>query len=344
MKHLIFYSFISILLLSSVNTKAIGADKNGFYVAAYISASCHRDFLAEKYINAWSEWVKSNYLLSDKENGFNYLEDVQKVLKNIGKTKKKKVELKITSYNIRLGSGKDGDNVWTNRKDATMAMISSQKPSVIGIQEALDYQLDDIVQNCPEYSYVGVGREDGVRSGETMAIFWNQKEISLLDWGNFWLSETSDQPSIGWDAMCRRTATWAKLRVRSNGKVFFMLNTHLDHRGKVAREKGINLIVKKIDDINIDNLPIVLVGDFNIKTDDPLIISLSKTMDNTRETAKNTDNIYSFNGFGKTEPRTLDYIFSRGFKSCISFQTDTTRYVNIPYISDHYPITAIFKF
>ena len=123
------------------------------------------------------------------------------------KEKKDDNTLKVMSYNIRLGSANDGTNSWGLRYPATAEMIEDQMPDIFGVQEALASQIRFIEDNFVNYKSVGVGREDGKKDGEHMSIFWNKKTVSLLKWGTFWLSETPEKPSMGWDAACKRTAT-----------------------------------------------------------------------------------------------------------------------------------------
>ena len=143
--------------------------------------------------------------------------------------KGKAADLKVISYNIRLGSADDGTNSWKYRYPASAMMIMDQKPDIFGLQEALPAQFDYLKEFCTGYKGVGVGRDDGKRAGEIMAIFYNKKTVKLLKWGTYWLSDTPDVPSKGWDAACFRTATWALLKDKASGKKFFYVNTHLDH-------------------------------------------------------------------------------------------------------------------
>ena len=186
------------------------------------------------------------------------------------------------SYNIRLGSGDDGTNSWQFRAPLTLEMIEDQAPDIFGVQEALGYQVEFIKEFTKDYECVGVGREDGKKDGEHMSIFWNKKNIKLLKWGTFWLSETPNKPSMGWDAACYRTATWALMKEKKTGKKFYFVNTHLDHVGKEAQKNGLALIVEKIAEINPEGLPMVLTGDFNVKPDDPALKDLDASMKSTR--------------------------------------------------------------
>lgn len=251
--------------------------------------------------------------------------------------------LTVMSYNIRQGSANDGTNSWEFRYPATAMMIEDIRPDVFGVQEAMPYQLLFITDNCRDYKYVGVGRDDGKKKGEHMAVFYNKKTVSLLKWGTFWLSETPDKPSKGWDAACRRTTTWAILKSKASGKKFLFVNTHFDHAGKKAREESGPMIMSRIAAINKDNLPVVLLGDFNAQISDPALEEICSSMKNARKIAADTDSEGSFNGWGKSS-RAIDHIFYSGFRSCTSFETVVKPYAGRKFISDHYPVKAVLVF
>ncbi len=247
-------------------------------------------------------------------------------------------ELKVMSYNIRMGSANDGTNSWNFRFAATYEMLMDQSPDVFGVQEAFDYQVFYIEEMCG-YESVGVGRDDGRKKGEHMSIFWNKKTVSMLKWGTFWLSDTPDKPSKGWDAACMRTATWALMKCRKTGSKFYFINTHLDHRGTEAQKNGLKLVVEKITELNTDNYPVVLTGDFNIKPDNKALVELDSKMQSARKVAVKSDNNATFNGWGKSSD-IIDYIYISGFSSCSEYQTVTKKYNDRKFISDHYPIVA----
>ena len=254
-------------------------------------------------------------------------------------------ELKVMSYNIRMGIAKDGTNSWEFRCPATIEMLNAQKPDVFGVQEAFEFQIRFIEEYCRDYKSVGVGRDDGKKKGEYMSIFWNKKTVSLLKWGTFWLSETPDKPSKGWDAHCRRTATWALMKDKKTGKKFYFVNTHLDHKGKEAQKNGLKLIVDRIESINPQGYPMILTGDFNIKPDNAALIGLDSRMQATRKIAADTDNHNTFNGWSvKPTDSVIDYIYISGFSSCPQYRTVTEKYAERPFVSDHYPIFARLVF
>lgn len=250
-------------------------------------------------------------------------------------------ELKVMSYNIRLNTESDGTNAWMYRCPATLEMLKDQKPDVFGVQEALPEQVRFLEEWADGYECVGVGRDDGKKKGEHMSIFWNKKNIKLMKWGTFWLSETPEKPSMGWDAACYRTATWALMKDKRTGKKFYFVNTHLDHVGKQARANGLALIVDRIAEINPEGYPMVLTGDFNVKPDDPCLTGLDARMNSTRKIAAKTDSHHTFNGWGKaSKDMVIDYIYISGFSACPEYQTVIKRYSDRTFISDHYPVTA----
>ena len=176
---------------------------------------------------------------------------------------------KVMTYNFRYATESDGINAWSKRKDRVYALLRKYDPDIIGIQEALASQLDDIIQALPEYAYVGVGREDGKKAGEFSALLYKKEKFQAIDHNTFWLSEQPDQPgSKSWDAALTRVATWASLREIKSGKTLFVLNTHFDHIGKEARFESANLIKEKLPAL-AKGLPVIVTGDFNHQRNDP---------------------------------------------------------------------------
>lgn len=256
--------------------------------------------------------------------------------------REKDVEIKYISYNIRYANASDGDNAWDIRKPATKEMIEREQPDVFGLQEALIGQLQYIDSNFPQYSRVGVGRDDGKEDGEFMAVYYRNDKFKLLENGNFWLSETPDQCSMGWDAACKRIVTWAKLKDLDSKKVFYVFNTHLDHVGEVAREQSILLIVKKIDEIvKKDKAPVFLSGDFNSNVSSPIFDPLKNIMKDSRAILPESEWIPTYNSFGNGGDSMIDYIFYKNAE-VQDFKTLNGDYGK-PYISDHYPVMATFK-
>lgn len=266
------------------------------------------------------------------------------VLALVACTKQQPEPLTVMSYNIRLGVADDGANSWQYRRPATLAMLRTEQPAVFGVQEAYAFQQDYILDSLPYFKCVGVGRDDGSNEGEHMSVFYDTTRVSLLDWGTYWLSETPDEPSFGWDAACRRTATWTLLEQLSTGKRFYFVNTHLDHVGHLARKNGLAMVVDRIGQMNPEGYPMVLTGDFNVFPDDSCLIDLSKIMLSARYSATVSDTRPSFNGFGTAEEE-IDYIWYAGFSDCTVFRVLQEPYSDtIPFISDHYPVIATLEF
>ena len=224
-------------------------------------------------------------------------------------------------------------------------MLKDQQPDIFGVQEAFEFQIKFIEEYCRNYKSVGVGRDDGKKKGEYMSIFWNKKRVKLIKWGTFWLSETPDTPSKGWDAHCMRTATWALMKDKKTGRKFYYVNTHLDHKGKEAQKNGLKLIVDRIESINPQGYPMVLTGDFNIKPDNKALTDLDSRMQSARKVAAVTDSHNTFNGWSvKPTDMVIDYIYISGFSACPEYKTVTKKYADKPFVSDHYPIFARLVF
>ena len=262
---------------------------------------------------------------------------------------KKITYYKIISYNVRFSSvpETDGANRWELRRDASIKMVAEQKPLAMGLQEACPDQIDFLDQNLTGYKHIGVGRDDGNRAGEMMAIYYDTTRLTLLNSGTLWLSDTPDKVSIGWDAACNRTCTWGHFKVNDTGFEFLYFNTHLDHVGSQARRNSIKLIVAKMAELNPNNVPVFLSGDFNSTTDDTIFEPLKASLKDAREVSAISDKNITYNGFGTVtdSPNTrkewvIDHIFFSGVNP-MAFRVLNCNF-GVPFISDHYPIS--FKF
>ena len=258
-----------------------------------------------------------------------------------------KDQIKVISYNIRVNSSSDGDNRWDLRKQASINMISEEQPTIFGLQEAQPVHMEYLTEQLPQYGWVGVGREDGVSSGEHMTIFYLKERVELLDSGTFWLSETPDTPSYGWDAMCKRTCTWARMKMRDSGREFVYLNTHLDHAGEEARRQSMILISERIKALAPNGEPVILTADFNSTVDQPIYEPLKAIMSDTRATAETTDTRATLNcwqpGLEDKTEWVIDHIFVRN-ATASSFAVLRDKNYGAPFISDHYPVAAVVEF
>lgn len=256
----------------------------------------------------------------------------------------KSEEISIISLNIRLDNPNDQLNNWQYRKEHVVQMIQNDRPSVLCTQELLNNQRLYLAELLPEYAHIGVGRDDGEHGGEHMAIFYRHDLYELLAHGNFWLSETPERVSRGWDAACNRITTWGYFKNKKTGNTFYCFNTHLDHVGKIARKESIELIYKKIQEITTDKFaPIFLAGDFNTTSNDPIFSSLYTLLKEARKEAPQSDNFGTYHNFGKVNDTiVIDHIFFKNAQP-EKFQTLNKNIYGTPYISDHFPIKAIFQ-
>ena len=172
-------------------------------------------------------------------------------------------------------------------------------------------------QGLDGYDYIGIGRDDGERGGEHEAIFYKKDQLTLLDSGNFWLSETPEKPGLGWDAACIRICTWGKFQVNAKKKkdrtTFYFFNLHMDHVGVVARREAAKLVVARIQEIAND-ARVILTGDFNVDQTNEIynIFTDSGLLKDSYETARiRFAENGTFNAF-KTEYFTtsrIDHVF-----------------------------------
>ncbi|TKG90762.1 endonuclease/exonuclease/phosphatase family protein [Puteibacter caeruleilacunae] len=251
--------------------------------------------------------------------------------------------ISVMSFNLRYDEPADGKNQWTNRKVACVEMIKKTEPSVFSIQEGLHHQVTYLDEHLVNYKYVGQGRDDGHTGGESNAIFYSTAQFELLDNQTFWLSETPDEPSYGWDAECKRIVTWAKLKDLKSDKTVFVFNTHFDHKGKTARKESAKLLVNKIHEIADANSPIFITGDFNALIRSSIFDPITDEYFSARRFADYSDNTKSFNFFGRWYlSRNIDFIFYQNAHA-LSFRTVSEDY-GVPYISDHYPIITHFNY
>lgn len=250
--------------------------------------------------------------------------------------------LKMMTYNIRLDIASDGENDWTHRKEYFTSQIKFYEPDVFGVQEALPNQVIDIATYLPAYNYVGTGR-DGTGKGESSNIYYKRDRFTVKKEGTFWLSETPDTVSKGWDAALNRVCTYALLEDNQSKNNFWVFNTHLDHIGELARTKSIKLIVSKIRDFNTKNYPVVFMGDFNSEPSTDRIRWLKKVMTDSRDVSveKPFGPSGTFNGFKFNEPVTklIDYIFiSQPLLITVKKYAVLSDSKDLRYPSDHLPV------
>jgi endonuclease/exonuclease/phosphatase family metal-dependent hydrolase len=253
----------------------------------------------------------------------------------------------VMTYNIRYDNPNDNPNHWDNRKDFLISQLNFYAPDVFGVQEGLINQLKDMDNGLEDYTYFGIGRDHGDERGEFTAIFYSKGNIELLKEGTFWLSTTPEVPSKDWDAALPRICTYGLFKDKQSGVRFFVFNTHFDHVGVQAREESAKLILQKIKELNPDNHPTVLMGDFNLENTSKGIQLIVQQMKDTHVEAGS--NAFgpkgTFNGFDFTKPvdKRIDYIFvSNGFKVLKSAILSDSK--DLRYPSDHLPVFTRLEF
>ena len=252
----------------------------------------------------------------------------------------------IISYNIRYDNNWDIENSWEIRRSNIIQILIKYSPSIIGIQEGLLNQIQYIDSSLINYDYVGVGRDDGKEKGEFCAIYFDTTRYVLLKNSTFWLSETPDTISVGWDAALERICTYGLFKDRITKKEFWVFNTHFDHMGIIAREKSSGLILKRIKKINRQSLPVILMGDFNAIPNSPPVEEILTELSDALQIS--TEKLHgpggTFNGFNEDLPieKRIDYIFTKNLK-ILSYTHVNDRLENNRHISDHLPVMIKIK-
>ena len=262
-------------------------------------------------------------------------------------------ELYVGSYNIRYKNGDDAanGNSWEQRCPVLCDQVNFEHPDVFGAQEVLESQLKDMLLRLDGYDYIGVGRDDGKTKGEYAAIFYDKQKLRLVDSGHFWLSETPDKPSLGWDAACIRICTWGLFNENQNknqnekGLQFYFFNLHMDHVGVVARREAAKLVVERISQMAGDSVPVVLTGDFNVDQNDEIYSIFTQSgllRDSYTATRLRFAENGTFNGYHqerKTDSR-IDHVFVSPHFTVDRYGILTNTYWTdqrrLP--SDHYPV------
>ena len=247
--------------------------------------------------------------------------------------------LNVMSYNIRFNNPGDSINAWSNRKEWVKALVKFYDTDILGIQEGLSDQVD-YLQTATGFAVEGVGRDDGKKAGEFVAIYYNPDRFIKRLSGHFWLSETPDIPSKGWDAAIVRLCTWVRLYDKIRKQEFYVFNTHYDHLGVLARVKSSELIQKQIPLI-AGNLPVILTGDLNVTPQTESVATLKTFLSDAREVSQEPP--YgpegSFNGFkfNAALKDRIDYIFtSKHFKVLKYGILSDSKEQRYP--SDHLPV------
>ena len=251
--------------------------------------------------------------------------------------------LTVMSFNIRYGTANDGENRWANRRQFLFDVIRQSDADLIGLQEALDGQMREIIAAVPGYGVVGVGRDDGRTRGEYAAILYRTSRFHVSDAGTFWFSATPEVvASRSWGNTITRICTWARF-VDRDGRAFWHYNVHLDHQSQPSRERSTALLVERIAARRPASEPVIVTGDFNVGEDNPALntMFIGGFADTFRVKHPDANEVGTFTGFdlkATTGPK-IDYVFVQpGTDVMDAAIVRTSRDGRYP--SDHFPVTA----
>jgi endonuclease/exonuclease/phosphatase family metal-dependent hydrolase len=252
----------------------------------------------------------------------------------------KPTDLNVMSFNIRNDNAGDSLNAWPYRKDVAAEVVKLYDIDVLGTQEVLVNQLNDLKSRLPEYNVVGVGRADGAEKGEYCAVFYKKDRFTELESGSFWLSETPEVAgSKGWDGACERIASWVRLQDKKSRKQFFFINTHLDHVGKVARREGVALLLDRTKEY-AKGSPIIITGDFNSEPDSEVIQHVIESGEFRGLIAPEVPG--TFHDFGRIpveRRKYIDFIFVTDAFDVLSCEVLPEKHQGI-FLSDHMPVVS----
>lgn len=250
--------------------------------------------------------------------------------------------LRLMTYNIRLDIASDKDNAWPRRREFLTGQIRFIAPDIFGVQEALPNQIEDISKMLPAFDHIGIGRDEGGK-GEASAIYFDRTRFRVESATTFWLSETPEKVSKGWDASYVRVCTYGLFTDRSTKRKFWVFNTHFDHMGVTARRKSAELILERIASVNKKNLPVFLMGDFNSEPDSEPIKIIRSKMKDSRDVSLEPPfgPNGTFNGFKyeNAVSNLIDYIFiNDSFRIAVRKYGVLSDSIDKHFPSDHFPV------
>jgi endonuclease/exonuclease/phosphatase family metal-dependent hydrolase len=250
--------------------------------------------------------------------------------------------LVVMSFNVRYGTATDGLDAWPLRSSALVARIREAAPDVLGVQEALDFQVEFLERALPTHVRLGQGREGGAR-GEHSALFVHRSRFDVLEHRDFWLSETPELvASVGWDAALTRMCTWARLRERVSGREFSVWNTHFDHRGPLARERSAQLIAARLAQRGGAH---IVLGDLNAGEDEPPLGALRAAglVDAFRALHPDVQQVGTFHDFrGGLDGARIDFVLATDDFMPLAASILSAPAANGRWPSDHHPVVAVY--
>lgn len=253
-------------------------------------------------------------------------------------------DVSVMSFNIRYGTAADGANSWPNRQVQVIRVIERHQPDILGVQEALDFQLQEMATKLPQYARVGVGRDDGRSAGEFSAILYRRSRFEVREQGTFWFSSTPEVPgSTGWGNNITRICTWARLSDRETGRSFYVYNVHLDHESAPSRERSAELLAQRVRERGSGGA-VIIMGDFNSGEDAvPVRYLLSQLAltDTFGKLHPDSTGVATYHAFtGRTDGARIDHILVSAEFTIRSAGIDRSNEAGL-YPSDHYPVHAI---
>lgn len=255
--------------------------------------------------------------------------------------------VELITYNIRMNTAGDGEHAWPNRKEDVAMLFKFHRADIFCVQEALPDQMDDLEAAFPSFTFEGVGRDDGKREGEFSAVFYNTKRFTKLSGGTFWLSETPEVCSFGWDAACRRVCSWVKLKENTSDQVLFVFNTHFDHKGEEARKESARLILQKVDEIAKGSGSVVLCGDFNLPPESAPVGLITEKLNDAFEVSALPayGSVATYHGFTYDDPpqKRIDYVFVSSDVKVLRYGALTDSRDRV-FFSDHLPVLVSLSF
>ncbi len=271
------------------------------------------------------------------------------------------LELRVMSFNIRYGTADDGENRWENRRQIVFDVLREQNSDVVGLQEALRFQIDEIRAALPVYGEIGAARDDGKTEGEYAAILYSTDRFSIDESGTFWFSDTPAVPgSITWGNTCTRICTWARFIEKKSGDAFYIFNLHLDHASQPSREKSAVLLTRRISGRkHLDRF--VVTGDFNVGEDNSVMTYLRgetllgregsdmpanpvPMVDTFRLLHPDAEDVGTYHGFnGDRKGSKIDYVLASPGVKVLEAQILHDN-LDGRYPSDHFPVAATVSF
>jgi endonuclease/exonuclease/phosphatase family metal-dependent hydrolase len=258
--------------------------------------------------------------------------------------------LTVVTFNIRYGTANDGENHWTRRRARLFEVLRTEAADLVGLQEALRFQIDEILAAVPGYGVVGVGRDDGKARGEMSAILFRTARFHVAESGTFWFSDTPETPgSTTWGNRITRISSWARF-IDTDGRGFYHFNLHLDHESQPSRERSAALLRQRIDARAHPADPVVVTGDFNVGEKNPALAALTAPaatgaaaflIDTFRVLHPDETVVGTFTGFkfGETAGDKIDYVLVQPGAEVLSAEIVRISR-NDRYPSDHFPVVA----